>query len=87
MAVSLHSTAPRLSCPMAHITVRCHAINASLSPTPSPLGAKLMLHCRSLREAVPVGGSGLCPAPASLATKLSALIATTQTSPGLCLML
>ena len=36
MAVSLHSTAPRLSYPMAHITVRCHAINASLSPTPPP---------------------------------------------------
>ena len=87
MAVSLHSTAPRLSYPMAHITVRCHAINASLSPTPPPLGAKLMAHCRSLREAVPVGGSGLCPAPASQATKLSALSATTQTSPGLCLML
>ena len=43
--------------------------------------------CRSLRVAVPVGGSGLCPAPTSLATKLSALIATPQTSPGLCLML
>ena len=49
MAVSLHSTAPRLSYPMAHITVRCHAINASLSPTPPPLGAKLMAHCRSRR--------------------------------------
>ena len=78
MAVSLHSTAPRLSYPMAHITVRCHAINASLSPTPPPLGAKLMAHCRSLREAVPVGGLGL----SMLTARTRRVIATEQSSGG-----